>query len=106
MEDIQNDRYSDGNNDQNDLFRIREPTLRYCWKPMHNDNYFGIQQFINANNFELKPSLISMVQQQQLGNPSEDPKVHLTIFLELCRTTKMNRVDDDVIKLKLFSLFT
>ena len=32
---------------------------------MHNDNYSGIQQqFINANNFELKHSLILIVQQQ------------------------------------------
>ena len=44
-----------------------------------------------------------MVQQQQFeGNPSEDPNGHLSNFLELCRTIKMNGVDHDVIKLKLF----
>ena len=50
---------------------------------MLNDNYSGIrQQFINANNFELKLSMISIVQQQQFGgHSSEDPNAHLSIFL-------------------------
>ena len=71
---------------------------------MLNDNYSRIrQQFINANNFELKPSMISMVQQQQfVGHSLEDPNAHLSNFLELCETIKMNGVDHNVIKLKLF----
>ena len=45
-----------------------------------------------------------MVQQQQFkGNPLEDPNGHLSNFFQLCGTIKMNRVDHDVIKLKLFS---
>ena len=45
-----------------------EPTPEDCWKPMMNENYLGIQhQLIDTNNFELKPTLISMVQQQQFG---------------------------------------
>ena len=69
-----------------------------------NENYLGIRhQSINANSFELKPTLISMVQQQQFGrNPSKDPNGHLSIFLELCGTIKMNRLNHDVIKPKLF----
>ena len=68
---------------------------------MINDNYLGIRrQFINA---ELKLSLILMVQQQRFGgNPSEDVNAHLSNFLELCQTIKMNEVDHDIIKLKLF----
>ena len=53
--------------------------------------------------FELKASLISMVQQKQFrGHTSEDPNWHISNFLELCDTIKMNGVDHNVIKLRLF----
>ena len=69
-----------------------------------NEEYLGIRhQTIDANNFELKLALIFMVQQQQFrGSPSEDPNRHLSNFLQLCGTIKMNGVDHNVIKLKLF----
>ena len=49
---------------------------------------------MDANNFELKPSLIQMVQSndQFRGTGDEDPTMHLTNFLELCGTLKMNGV--------------
>ena len=44
-----------------------------------------------------------MVKKQQFnGNLSENPNGHLSNFLEVCGTIKMNGVDHDVIKLKLF----
>ena len=62
---------------------IQELTLGDCWKPLMNGKYAGIRhQPIDANNFELKPALISMVQQQQFGgSPFEDPNGHLSNFL-------------------------
>ena len=71
---------------------------------MLNEKNLGIRhQPINENNFELKPALISMIQQQRFGgNSSEDPNGHISKILELCGTIKMNGVDHDVIKLKLF----
>ena len=58
---------------------------------------------VNANNFEIKPSLIQMVQQSQYGgNVTNDPNSHLSTFLEICDTIKLNGVSDDAIKLKLF----
>ena len=58
---------------------------------------------IAANNFELKATLINMVQQQQFGGmPSEDPHLHLAIFLACCDTFKANGVTDDAIRLRLF----
>ena len=71
---------------------------------MMNEDYSGICHHpIDANNFELKPVLIKMVKQLQFGgSPSEDPNGHLSNFLQLCGTIKMNGVDHNVIKLKLF----
>ena len=58
---------------------------------------------VDANNFELKPALITMVQQNQFtGHPFEDPNVHMGKFLRMANTVKMNGVRLDVIKLLLF----
>ena len=58
---------------------------------------------MNANNFELKPTLIQMMKQVQFeGNSDEDPNIHLSNFLEICDTIKINRVSTDAIKLCLF----
>ena len=61
------------------------------------------QSPIEANNFELKPALITMVQQNQFtGHPSEDLNEHLGRFLRMANRMKMNGVNPNVIKLKLF----
>ena len=59
---------------------------------------------VDANNFELNPSLIQMVQanDQFKGNVDDDPTMHLTNFMELCGTLKINGVSDDSIRLRLF----
>ncbi|XP_075515499.1 uncharacterized protein LOC142550149 [Primulina tabacum] len=42
---------------------------------------------INANNFELKPALINMVQQNQFtGTATSDPHVHLRTLMEITDT--------------------
>ena len=78
--------------------------MRDYFKPVVNDNYFGIRrQPINANNFELKLAPINMVQQNQYGAlPHEDPNVHLATFLEIADTVKMNGVTKDVIRMRSF----
>ena len=58
---------------------------------------------VEANNFELKPAFLSMVQQNQFGgSPTDNPNLHLSIFLEYCDTLKLNGVSLDAIRLKLF----
>ncbi|XP_015947382.1 uncharacterized protein LOC107472371 [Arachis duranensis] len=59
---------------------------------------------VQANNFELKPQLITLVQNNCSygGGPLEDPNQHLFVFLRICNTVKTNRVHPDVYKLLLF----
>ena len=58
---------------------------------------------MDENNFELKPALITMVQQHQFtGHPTEDPNEHLGTFLIMANTVKLNGVRPEVIKLHLF----
>ena len=52
-----------------------------------------VRSVINATNFEIKISLIQMVQQSQFReNATEDPNNHLTNFMDLCGTIKINEV--------------
>ncbi|MCI06860.1 hypothetical protein A2U01_0027921 [Trifolium medium] len=58
---------------------------------------------VEANHFELKPSLLSMIQQNQFyGSITDDPNLHLSVFLEYCDTLKLNAVTSDAIRLRLF----
>ena len=58
------------------------------------------QPVIEANNFELKPALIIMVQQHKFTrHPSEDPNEHMGRFMRLANTVKLNGVRPEVIKL-------
>jgi len=53
---------------------------------------------VDANNFELKLALISILQQSQFGGtPLEDLNLHLSVFLEVCDKLKLNGVSSDAI---------
>ncbi|CAA7030414.1 unnamed protein product [Microthlaspi erraticum] len=57
------------------------------------------------NNFEIKPDLISMIQNNKFhGLPMENPLDHLDEFDRLCVLTKINRVTKDGFKLRLFPI--
>ncbi|XP_073018256.1 uncharacterized protein [Primulina eburnea] len=78
--------------------------IRDHFRPVLSNHYSGIARgTINANNFELKPALINMVQQNQFaGTAVSDPHVHLRTFLEITDTVKIDNVSDDIIRLRLF----
>ena len=82
----------------------RPNTMEEFWRPIIQEEYSAVRQPpIEANNFELKLALITMVQQQQfIGHPSEDPNEYLGRFMRMENTVKLNEVRPDVIKLQLF----
>ena len=82
----------------------RPNTMEEFWRPIIIEEYSVVRQPpIEANNFELKPALITMVQQHQFtGHPYEDPIEHLGRFMRMANTVKLNGVRLDVIKLQLF----
>ena len=79
-------------------------TMEDFWRPIIQEEYSAIRQpTVDANNFELKPTSITMVQQHQFtGHPTEDPNEHLGRFLRMANTVKLNGVRPEVIKLHLF----
>ncbi|XP_073317223.1 uncharacterized protein [Primulina huaijiensis] len=68
--------------------------IRDHFRPVINDHYSGIARgSINANNFELKPALINMVQQNQFAETAtSDPHVHLRTILEITDTGSITRM--------------
>ena len=79
-------------------------TMEDFWRQVIQDEYSAVRQpAIDANNFELKPALITMVQQNQFtGHPTKDPNEHLGRFMRMANTIKLNGVRLEVIKLQLF----
>ncbi|XP_061338083.1 uncharacterized protein LOC133284958 [Gastrolobium bilobum] len=58
---------------------------------------------INANNFDIQPALINLVEKNSFGGEDyEDPNDFMDRFLRICDTTKHNGVSDDAIRLRLF----
>ena len=72
----------------------RPNNIEDFWRPIIQEEYFAVRQpAIKANNFELKPSMITMVQQHQFtGLPSEDLNEHMGRFMRMTNTVKLNGV--------------
>jgi hypothetical protein len=63
----------------------------------------GLEMNIGDGSFELKPSLINMVQQSPFcSKVSEDANAHLQHFLEICSTFTIRGVNQDAVRLQLF----
>ena len=92
---------------QFNLDRMAQPERRILGDfamPNILDSFGGIvAPAIANNNFEIKPSIIQMVQNNQFGDlQGEDPYAHILTFLNVCATFKINDVTDDAIRLRLF----
>ena len=79
-------------------------TMENLWNSFIHNKYSAIKPpAINANDFELKPALITMVQQNQFaGHPTKNPSEHLGQFLRIADSNKMSGVKSEVIQLQLF----
>ena len=82
----------------------RPNTMEDFGRPIIQEEYSAVRQpTIEANNFKLKPALISMVQQHQFTDHlSEDPNEHMGRFMKMANTVRLNGVRLEVIKLQLF----
>ncbi|XP_050896616.1 uncharacterized protein LOC127103395 [Lathyrus oleraceus] len=78
--------------------------LKYYVVPSQEEPHNNIvAPSINQNDFELKPSMLSVVQQNQfLGSPTDDPNLHLSMFVQYADTVKENGVSPEAIRLCLF----
>ncbi|XP_061372711.1 uncharacterized protein LOC133315155 [Gastrolobium bilobum] len=58
---------------------------------------------IEANNFDINPFLINLVEKNPFGGEDyEDPHDFMDRFMRICDTTKHHGVSDDAIRLRLF----
>jgi len=82
---------------------MAEKTLHEFSVPSTDSVATGPNINVGDVNFELKSSLINMVQASPFyGKPNEDANAHLQNFLELCNTVVIRGVTADVIKIRLF----
>ena len=82
---------------------MTEMTLRDFFVPSAANVATGPNVDVGGMNFELKSSLINMVQASPFcGKPNEDANAHLQNILELCKTVTIRGVTADAIRLRLF----
>ena len=79
-------------------------TMENLWNSFIHNKYLAMKQpAINANDFELNPALITMVQQHQFaGHSTENPNEHLGRFLMIANSINLSGVKPEVIQLQLF----
>ena len=77
----------------------RQTMMDYARPPLHGVASSISRPNVAPNNFEIKPQVIQMVQNQVQfgGKPYEDSNAHIASFLEICNTFKINGVSEDAI---------
>jgi len=81
---------------------MAERTLKEYATPSTEESHaIIVYPMVEGNNFEIKPALLNLVQQNQFsGSPTEDPNLHISTLLRLGGTLKTNQ---EVVRLHLFS---
>jgi hypothetical protein len=82
---------------------MAEKTLLEFSAPRVENIHIGLTLQLENLEFELKPSLINMVQATQFsGKVHEDASAHLQDFLEICSTIVIKDIAQDIILLSFF----
>ena len=81
-----------------------DDTMENLWNIFIHSKYLAIKQpAIDANDYELEPALIAMVQQNQFaGYSTENPNEHLGRFLRITNSIGLNGVSSESTHLQLF----
>ncbi|KAG9458344.1 hypothetical protein H6P81_002852 [Aristolochia fimbriata] len=81
-----------------------EKTMEHYVQSNPNDQRSAIVRPEVPSNFEIKPQILSMIQNNyQFGGLSnEDPNEHIEKFLEICDTFRFNDVTNEAVWLRLF----
>ena len=81
-----------------------QDAMENLWNSFIHNKYSAIKPpAVDANDFELQPALIIMVQQNQFaGHSTENPNEHLGQFLRIANSAILNGVKPEVIQLQLF----
>ena len=87
------------------VISMGDQKLRDLWIPKDQLAYtYVVMPAIQANNWEIKPALINMVQHNPFkGSALESPHEHIRNFLEYCNTLKHNGVPPEAIRMQLFA---
>ncbi|KAL0411066.1 UNVERIFIED_CONTAM: hypothetical protein Slati_3696300 [Sesamum latifolium] len=86
-----------------DMGAVERPTMEYSFPAADGTISSIALPTVQANNFEIKPSIIQIIRSSVLfGLPEEDPNKHLSNFLEICDTFEFNGVSDDAVRLRIF----
>lgn len=81
----------------------RRPLKEFAQPSNEEPSSSIVNPTIPANIFELKPSLLQLVQQNQFaGLTTENPNQHLKVFIQLADTFKTNGASPEAICLRLF----
>ena len=83
----------------------RDRCIRQYVVPLFTTLNPGIRRpDIEATQFELKPVMFQMLQLvgQFSGMPTEDPHLHLRLFMKVSNLFKIASVTEDALRLKLF----
>lgn len=88
-----------GDNDNN----YNQPLKEFVVPSGEDPHVSIVRPAIATNNFELKPSLLQIVQQNQFSwNLTNDPNLHLSVLLQFVDILKSDGVNLEAILLRLF----
>ncbi|KAL3537675.1 hypothetical protein ACH5RR_001041 [Cinchona calisaya] len=88
----------------NDMNGNGRPLREYALPNFDGANLSIARMPVQANNFEIKPVLIQMLQAHAMfrGGPNEDPYTHLMNFEEVLDIFKLNGVHPDCVRIRVF----